>query len=75
MNIHSFNRALRLNISVTYPSVSIVFFCKLAVVVVVEGGVAFYTLLLAQLLVLSFSAVHSSIGYLGYKAGRSLAST
>lgn len=45
----------------TYPTVSIVFFYKLAIVVVVEGWVPLHPLLLAHVMVLSFGAVHSSI--------------
>lgn len=48
-------------IKVTYPSLSIVFFTEFAIIVVVKRWIAFYTLLLTQLMVLAFGAIHSSI--------------
>lgn len=46
---------------ITYPSISIVLLHKLAIVVVVECWVALHPFLLAKLVVLSFSAVHSCV--------------
>lgn len=46
---------------ITYPSISIVLLHKLAIVVVVECRVALHPFLLAKLMVLSFSAVHSCV--------------
>lgn len=48
----------------TYPTISIVFFHKLAIVVVVKGGVALHTFLFTKLVVLSFRAVHRSVNNL-----------
>lgn len=45
----------------TYPSLSIVFFTEFAIIVVVKGWIAFYALLLTQLMVLAFGAINSSI--------------
>jgi hypothetical protein len=46
---------------VAYPTVSVVFFGKLAVVEVDEGRVALHPFLLAQIVVLSLGAVHRSV--------------
>lgn len=47
--------------STTYPTISIVFFHKLAIVVVVKRWVALHPFLFTKLMVLSFCTVHSSI--------------
>lgn len=48
-------------IKVTNPSFSIVFLVELAVIVVVKSWVAIDSFLLTQLMVLSLSAIYSSI--------------
>lgn len=54
-------------LAVTYPSISSIFFHKLPIVVIVEGGVAIDPLLLAQVMILSFGTVHCSVGDLKHK--------
>lgn len=48
----------------THPTLPVVFFHKLAVVVVIEGWVTIHALLFAKLVVLSFCTVHCSINNL-----------
>lgn len=57
------NNFIYLNVwnEVTHSSLSVVFFTEFAIIVVVKGWIAFYTLLLTQLMVLAFGAIHSSI--------------
>lgn len=51
----------------THPSLSSIFFHKFPIVVIVEGGVAINSLLLAQVMILIFGTVHRSVGDLQCK--------
>lgn len=53
----------------THRPIAVIFFYKLPIVVVVESGVALDGLLLTQVLVIIFDAVHSSTGDLRVKSG------
>lgn len=56
-----------MTLAFTHPSLSSIFFHKLPVVVIVEGGVAINSLLLAQVMILIFGTVHRSVGDLKCK--------
>lgn len=66
----SAERALGRRLSPTYCAVTVILFCELPIVVVVESGVALDSLLLAQVLVLVFDTVNSGTGDLGGKVRR-----
>jgi len=56
-----------MTLAFTHPSLSSIFFHKLPIVVIVEGGVAINSLLLAQVMILIFGTVHRSVGDLKCK--------
>lgn len=48
----------------TYPSVSIVFFYKFSIIIIVKGWISIHSFLLTQVMVLFFGTIHCSISNL-----------